>query len=217
MSRGGGRGGGAVRQLLPVSPRLRTTGVKLAPIIPRRTVWAPSILWFLLSSPPPPPTPLSPFPREDWLFGVTARLVASSSADLLATRRHRRDRRDRAAVLAVRYQPFLPPSPRYIAYRIAVVVLVLVVIAVIGMNDDGRGGDQHGVHRELLAETFQSRRGLHFYQVRKSHGTYICIHVHMHIETEKEGERWSSCIISASSNSGDRHAKMRTFLRALAT
>ncbi|EGI70678.1 Putative deoxyhypusine synthase, partial [Acromyrmex echinatior] len=48
---------------------------------------------------------------------------------------------------------------------LAVVVLVLVVIAVIGMNDDGRGGDQHGVHREFLAETFQSRRGLHFYQL----------------------------------------------------
>ncbi|KYN26677.1 putative deoxyhypusine synthase, partial [Trachymyrmex cornetzi] len=47
---------------------------------------------------------------------------------------------------------------------LAVGVLVLVVVAVIGMNDDGRGGDQHGVHRELLAETLQSRRGLHFYQ-----------------------------------------------------
>jgi len=82
--------------------------------------------------------------------------------DFLANRHHRRDcRRDRGARRRHRhYQPFL----REILHIIAVVTL-LVVVVIIGMNDDGCGGDQHGVHREFLSETLQPRRRFHFYQV----------------------------------------------------
>lgn len=92
----------------------------------------------------------------------------------LANRRHCRDRCVVVAVLVVIVvvvvviAVVVTSPPAFAGSDIAVVkeVVLLVVVLLVGMNDDGCGGDQHGVYRELLAETLQPCRRFHFHQVR---------------------------------------------------